>query len=109
MWPINCRWPNVSLYSPGEIRSVFAVLRAIQLGLEVVFSAKPFAGLLGHTGFKLTPESGVVEITADQHYFVHPFAGPVAVINREAFAGEVENMAALTFVEPENALCPKHI
>jgi len=46
----------------------------------------------------------VIEIAADDHQLILAGADPVAVIDREAFACQVEDMAPLALVEPENAL-----
>jgi hypothetical protein len=52
----------------------------------------------------------VIEVLADQDELVFAFVGlPLVVVEGEAFAGEVEDMALRTFVEPEDALGPEHV
>ena len=51
----------------------------------------------------------MVEVLADQHDLVLAlWARPVRVVDREAFAGQVKDVTPLAFVEPEDALGPKH-
>ena len=57
---------------------------------------------------KLLPEGAVVHLLTDQHQLVLAFAIPIAVINREAFSSQVENMTLFTFVEPKDAFGAKH-
>jgi len=56
----------------------------------------------------LLAQLAVVEVTADQHQLVLALALPFGVIDRETFAGQMKDMAPLTFVKPENPLGPKH-
>ena len=50
----------------------------------------------------------MVEATADQHQLVLAGSIPVAVIDGEPFAREVEHMTSLAFLEPENSFRPKN-
>ena len=72
-------------------------------GLLPFGSAESFAGVFGYTGLELLAQCGVVEITADDHQLIFAFTWPLTVVNRESLAGEMEHVAPLTFVEPEDA------
>lgn len=50
----------------------------------------------------------MVEALADQHQLVLGGSGPVAVVDREALAGQVEDVAPFALVEPENPLGAEH-
>ena len=50
----------------------------------------------------------VVEIATDQHELVPAWRRPGIVINGEALAGQVEDVATLAFVKPEDALGAKY-
>ncbi len=71
-------------------------------------SAEPFAGIPGDTGLQLAAQAGVVEALADQYQLVLGGRGPVAVVDREALAGEVKDVAPLALVEPEDSLGAEH-
>ncbi len=71
-------------------------------------SAEALTGILGHAGLQLFAQQGVIEIATDQDQLVLALAGPVAVIDGEAFASQVEDVAAIAFVEPENPLGAEH-
>lgn len=62
----------------------------------------------GHTGFQLSSQSVVVQFPPDQDQLVLALTSPVAVIDREALAGKVEDVTALAFLEPQNALRAEH-
>lgn len=68
-------------------------------------SAETLTGVSGHAGLQLLAQLGVIELFADQHKLVAALAGgaPVAVVDREAFAGQVEYMTPFALVEPEDA------
>gem|GEM_PF-5598740 len=53
------------------------------------------------------PQLVVIELATDQHQLVLAGPLPVAVVNGEAFARQVENVPALAFLEPENPFGPK--
>ena len=60
--------------------------------------------MFGHAGLQVLAQLGVVEVFANQHDLVLAIAGgPVGVVDGEALAGQVEDVATLAFVEPENA------
>ena len=60
--------------------------------------------MFGHAGLQVLAQLGVVEVFANQHDLVLAIAGgPVGVVDGEALAGQVEDVAPLAFVEPENA------
>ena len=69
---------------------------------------KAFAGILGDTRFELSPQGAVVHLLTDQHQLVLAFAIPVAVINGEAFASQMKNMALFAFDKPKDALGTKN-
>ena len=50
----------------------------------------------------------MLQVTADQHQLVLAFTSPVAVIDGEAFSGQMEHMTALTLLEPKNSLGAEH-
>ena len=62
----------------------------------------------GHTGLELAAKPVVVQLASDQHQLVLAGPVPVGVIDGEALASQVEHMAALTLIEPENALGAEH-
>ena len=71
--------------------------------------AKALAGILGHAGLQLFAKFGVIEVFADQYDLVLAFgAGPFGIVDREALAGEVEHVAPLAFVEPQNSFGSKY-
>ena len=71
--------------------------------------AKALAGILGDTGLELFAKFGVVQVLANQHDLVLAFAArPFRVVDGEALAGQVEHVAALAFVEPENSFGSEH-
>ena len=49
----------------------------------------------------------MVEIAANDHQLVFAGPFPIGVIDREAFARQVEHMPPLAFLEPENPLRAK--
>ena len=64
--------------------------------------------MFGHAGLQVLAQLGVVEVFANQHDLVLAIAGgPVGIVDGEALAGQVEDVAPLAFVEPENAFGPK--
>ena len=50
----------------------------------------------------------MVHLLTDQHQLVFALAIPIAVIDREAFASQVENMALFAFAEPKDAFGTKN-
>ena len=62
----------------------------------------------GHTGLQLSSQGVVVQFPPDQDQLVFALTCPVAVIDREALASKVEDVTALAFFEPQNALCTEH-
>ena len=62
-----------------------------------------------HTGLELFPQFVVVDVAADQHQLILAITGPVGVVDRKAFARQMEHMAAFAFVEPEDSLGPEHL
>jgi len=61
-----------------------------------------------HTGFELPAQAIVVQVLADQHQLVAAFARPIAVVDREALARQMEDVAPLALLEPEDALGAEH-
>ena len=76
-------------------------------GPAVCRSGEALARLAGHAGLEVLAQALVVEILADQHQLVLALPRPVAVVDGEAFARQVEHVATLAFVEPEDALGPE--
>ena len=50
----------------------------------------------------------MVHLLTDQHQLVFALAIPIAVIDREAFASQVKNMALFAFGEPKDAFRTKN-
>ena len=50
----------------------------------------------------------MVNLLTDQHQLVFAFAIPFAVINGEAFASQVKNVALFAFVKPKDAFGAKN-
>ena len=50
----------------------------------------------------------MLKVLADQHELVAALAGPLAVVDGEAFASQVKNVTPLAFLEPEDALGAEH-
>ena len=69
---------------------------------------KAFAGIFGDTCFELSPQGAVVHLLTDQHQLIFAFAIPVAVINGEALASKVKNMALFAFIKPKDAFGTKN-
>ena len=59
--------------------------------------------------FDLRSQGVVIQVLTNQHQLVLGFAFPVIIIQREAFAAEVEDMTFGAFAEPENTLSAKDI
>ena len=51
----------------------------------------------------------MIKVTSDQHKLVLSRAGPIAVVNGEALASQMEHMASFAFLEPENPFGPEHL
>ena len=49
----------------------------------------------------------MVEVSANDHQLVFAGSFPIGVIDREAFARQVEHMPPLAFLEPKNPLRAK--
>ena len=64
------------------------------------------ACILGDAGLELFADLGVVEVLADHDQLVLAVAGlaPLAVVEGEALAGQVEDVALAALVEPEDSL-----
>ena len=71
-------------------------------------SAEALARVPGHAGLELAAQGGVVKAFADQHQLILGGRGPVAVVNRKALAGQMEDVAPITLIEPEDSLGTKH-
>ena len=66
------------------------------------------ASIFGNTGLELPPEGAVIHLLTDQHQLIFAFAIPVAVINGEALASKVKNMALFAFFKPKDAFGTKN-
>jgi hypothetical protein len=66
-------------------------------------SAESLAGIAGDTGLELLAQAGVIETFTDQYELGFARTAPIAVIEGEALAGEMKNMAAFAFVKPKNS------
>ena len=59
--------------------------------------------MFGHTGLQLLAQLGVVEVFANQHDLVLAIAaGPVGVVDGEALASQVKDVAPFALVEPKD-------
>ena len=57
---------------------------------------------------ELLPKEVVVQSTANQHQLILAGSGPVAVVDREPFARQVEHVPTLALLEPKNSFGPKN-
>ena len=73
-----------------------------------IASTEAFAGIFGDAGLQLLAQGVVVEVPANDHQLVLAFPWPIAVVDGEALARKVEDVAALAFVEPKDPLGPEH-
>ena len=51
----------------------------------------------------------MIKVTSDQHKLVLSRSGPIAVVNGEALASQMEHVASFAFLEPENPFGPEHL
>ena len=57
---------------------------------------------------ELLPQEVVVQSTTNQHQLILAGSGPVAVIDREPFARQVEHVPTLALLEPQNSFGSKN-
>ena len=76
---------------------------------RIIASGEALAGIFGDAGLKLLADLGVVEVFADHDQLVFAVAGlaPLAVVDGETLAGQVEDVALAALVEPEDSLGPE--
>ena len=77
-------------------------MNTVQLRLHLLINRH------GNAFLELMPQGVMVESTADEHQLVLAGPGPVAVVDRETFARQMEYVTSLAFLEPENSFGSKN-